>query len=357
MGQAGEGAGPAADSGVTPDLPGDEPGFTTGLSGFADPPGGNFVPSAGARPDNPFQTLRTRTLIPFAFFGGIVLYGAFRIVATMTPIGPEDPAVYEIASMMAGYGAIALWVLWACRRSGTGIRRLVGRVPGGYNWYPVLGLLGVAGLFSLGSWYVAAYGLSLAAPGMFEWIFEVSDPAVTESAAAAVMWTLTAVVLAPLLEEVVFRGILVNRWGVKWGIRTGIMASAVLFGVCHLIDMAGATVFALIATILYLRTRTLIVPIAVHAANNVVAVLLDFVYPSEGPGDLATELQEIEAMALPGLGIAAVTLPVLVWYLRRHWPGRGAGIPYLADDRVADDRAVEDPGAEDQGAEDQAAED
>ena len=136
-------------------------------------------------------------------------------------------------------------------------------------------------------------------------------------------------------NEVVFRGILVNRWGVKWGIRTGIVASAVLFGVCHLIDTAGATMFGLIATVLYLRTRTLIVPIAFHAANNVVAVRLEFVYPSEGHAELAA--QEIEAMALPGLGIAAVTLPVLVWYLRRHWPGRrGAGIPYAPRADIAE---------------------
>lgn len=291
---------------------------------------------------NPFHALRTRTLIPFAFLASIVLYGAFDIFAGLTALDSEDPAVFETASMIAAYGAVALWVLWACRRSGAGIRRLVGRVPEGYSWLPVLGILVVAGLFSLGSWYVAAYGLSLAAPGMFEWLFEVSDPGVAGSAAAAVMWTFIAVVLAPVLEEVVFRGILVNRWGVKWGIRTAIVVSAVLFGVCHLIDTVGATVFGLIATVLYLRTRTLIVPIVFHAANNVVATLLEFVYPSENAGDFIAELQEIEAMALPGLGVAVVTLPVLVWYLRRHWPERGAGIPYLAEDRVGENRELGD---------------
>ncbi len=282
------------------------------------------------KPDNPFQKLRTRTLIPFTIFGMIGLAVVYGIVASVTPIDPRDTAADETAFEIAFYGALALWTLWACRRSGTCIRRLVGRVPAGSNWLPVLGLLVVAGLFSVGSWNVAAFGLSRIAPGMLEWLMEAGSLIPVDSWVASIMWMLTGVVFAPVVEEVIFRGILVNRWGVKWGIRTGIVVSSVVFGLLHVVDTAGATIFGLVAAVLYLQTRTLIVPIAFHAANNLVALLLEFVYPTEGPLDLAAEVQGIETMALPGLGIAAVTLPVLVWYLKRNWPGRGAEIPYEA---------------------------
>lgn len=280
--------------------------------------------------DNPFQKLRTRTLIPFTIFGMIGLAVVYGIVTSVTPIDPRDAAADEAASGIAFYGALGLWILWVCRRSGTGIRQLVGRVPAGYNWLPALGLLVVAGLFSLGSWYVTAFGLSRIAPGMLVWLMEAGSLIPADSWVAGMMWMLTGVVFAPVVEEVIFRGILVNRWGVKWGIRSGIVVSSILFGVLHAVDTAGATIFGLVAAVLYLQTRTLIVPIAFHAANNLVAMLLEFVDPAEGPFDLAAELQDIEAMALPGLGIAVVTLPVLVWYLRRHWPGREVGIPYEA---------------------------
>jgi len=276
----------------------------------------------------------------------IGLYIVFRIVAGLTPIDPEDPTTGETVSMVGFYGVLALWIVWACRRSGAGIRRLVGRVPDGYNWLPALGLLVVAGGFSLGTWYITAYGLSLVSPGILEGILDVSEPGLSDSIFNGVMWTLIAVVLAPVLEEVLFRGILVNRWGMKWGVRTGIIVSSVLFGVCHLMDTAGATAFGLIAAVLYLQTRTLIVPIAFHAANNVVFVLSEFLLPSEGQVEFAAEMQEIEAMALPGLGMAAVTLPVLVWYLRRHWPRRGVGIPYMARHEAVEDQEAEDRGAE-----------
>ena len=280
------------------------------------------------KPDNPFETPHARTLIPFTIFGVMGLYVVFRIVASMTPIDPEDPATDEAAAGITFYGALALGIWWACRRSGTGMRRLVGRVPAGYSWLPVLGLLVVAGLFSFGSWYVTTYGLSRIAPGVLAGLLEPWALTPADSIASGVIWTLMAVVIAPVVEEVVFRGILVNRWGVKWGIRTGIVASSILFGVLHPVDPIGATIFGLVAGLLYLQTRTLIVPIALHAATNVVATVFEFVDPVEAPMDLAAELQEIEAMVLPGLGIAVVTLPVLVWYLRRHWPAREAGIPY-----------------------------
>ena len=287
-------------------------------------------------PSNPFEALRTRTVIPFAILGLIVLYIVFRIVAGLTPIDPDNPATDELAAMIGFYGALALWILWACRRSGVGVRRLVGRVPNGYNWLPVLGLLVVAGVFSSGMWYVTAYGLSLVSPGLVEAILDASEPALADSVVSAVMWTLIAVVIAPLVEEVLFRGVLVNRWGVKWGLRTGIVASSVLFGVLHLVDTVGGTVFGLVTAVLYLRTRTLIVPIALHAANNAVYAVAELMFPSAGPLVLADELREIESMALPGLGMAAVTLPVLVWYLRRHWPGREEGIPYGVGGRIAE---------------------
>lgn len=282
------------------------------------------------RPDTPFHKLRTRSLIPFTILAVIGLYVVFRIVASLTPIDPEDPATEVAAFEIMFYGALALWVWRACRRSGAGVRRLVGRVPAGYNWLPVFGILVVTGLFSVGSWYASAYGMWRIAPGVLEGLIEPGPLTPDGSIAEAVFVFVAGVVLAPVVEEVIFRGILVNRLGVKWGVRTGIVVSSVLFGMLHMVDSVGATVFGLVAAVLYLRTRTLIVPIAFHAANNLVAMLLEFVYPAEKPFDLAAELQEIEAMALPGLGIAAVTLPVLVWYLRRHWPGRGAEIPYEA---------------------------
>ena len=279
-------------------------------------------------PDNPFLRLRTRTLIPWMIVGTIAIAVGFAIVSLVSPMDLMDPATGDLAAEVAVYGLLAAWLVWACRNSGADLPRLIGRVPAGYNWLPAAGLLATALMFSIGSWYVTAYSLSRLAPGMLESLMAMEQP-VGDSIASHVLSAVVVVVIAPVTEEVLFRGVLISRWGVKWGVRTGIVAAAVVFGVCHLINTAGATALGLITALLYFQSRTLIVPIAFHAANNLVATLAEFAVGSEEPSTLVVELQEIEAMVLPGLAMVALTLPVLVWYIRRNWPARDAVLPYM----------------------------
>lgn len=149
--------------------------------------------------------------------------------------------------------------------------------------------------------------------------------------------------IAPVVEEILFRGILTNRWALKWGITTGIVASTVLFGMGHALGMIGATAFGLVAVLLYFQTGGLVVPITFHVVNNLVAVGLEFAFPSDEPWSVTAELEQIDTMLLPGLAMVAMTLPVLVWYIRANWPSRDAVLPYMA---VASPQLSRDPGTQ-----------
>lgn len=283
----------------------------------------------GDAPDNPFLKLRSRTLIWWVIVGGIALAVVVGIVSSASPVDPMESATGDLVVELAVHGLVAAWVLWACRNADADLGRLIGRVPVGYNWFPALGLLVATMVFSAGSWFVTAYGLSHVAPALLESLLTLGEP-VLDSIVSYAWWVIGGVAVAPVLEEVLFRGVLVNRWGVKWRIGTGIIVSSVIFGTLHF-DMAGATAFGLVAALLYLQSRTLIVPIAFHAANNLVATVAEFIPGAGEPWTLGAEPEEIQAMALPGLGMVAVTLPVLIWYLRRHWPSHDAEIPYMRE--------------------------
>jgi membrane protease YdiL (CAAX protease family) len=87
---------------------------------------------------------------------------------------------------------------------------------------------------------------------------------------------LTAVgvaVLVPVVEEALFRGALLavlSRW---WGPLAGVLVSALAFGLVH--DQAQVSKVALGLGLagLALRSRTLVVPITVHALVNLLAVV------------------------------------------------------------------------------------
>ena len=104
-------------------------------------------------------------LIPWAVTGTVILFVSLAIADTMTQADLLDSATGNLFGEMAVYAVLALWIAYACRACGADPGRLIGRVPPGYNWLPAAGLLAVTMIFSLGSWYVTAYGLYRLAPG------------------------------------------------------------------------------------------------------------------------------------------------------------------------------------------------
>ena len=281
----------------------------------------------GDAPDNPFLKLRSRTLIWWMIVGSIVVFVVAALAGLILPLDSMESATGDVVVEVAIHGLVAAWIVWACRNADIDLGRFVGRVPAGYNWLPAVGLLVTTMTFSLGSLFVTAYGLSRVSPELLESLLAAGAPD-PDSMISLVWWVIGAVAVAPVLEEVLFRGVFLSRWGVKWGIGTAIVVSSAIFGILHL-DVAGAMALGVVASLLYLQSRTLIVPIAFHAANNLVATGAMFMPGPDEPWTFADELAEIEAMARPGLAMVVVTLPVLIWYVRRHWPSRDAAIPYI----------------------------
>ena len=78
----------------------------------------------------------------------------------------------------------------------------------------------------------------------------------------------SGVIAAALVEEVLWRGLVYQRWAHAWSAPVGaLFAAALPFALMHG-HVLGAFVFAGVTTLLYLRTRSLWVPIAVHALGN-----------------------------------------------------------------------------------------
>lgn len=91
------------------------------------------------------------------------------------------------------------------------------------------------------------------------------------------MYILAVAVLAPFIEEFVFRGIILTRLevGGKW---FAVIGSAFIFGIAHgdLAKFAFAFVAGLVFGFLYVKTRNLWVPIVVHFLNNSLAIVQQY---------------------------------------------------------------------------------
>lgn len=83
-------------------------------------------------------------------------------------------------------------------------------------------------------------------------------------------------VIAPVVEEMLFRGIILRSFLQQYERRYAILGSAVVFGFYHMniYQLVGASMFGIVAGWLYERTRSLIPGIAMHAAVNTSVMLM-----------------------------------------------------------------------------------
>ena len=91
-------------------------------------------------------------------------------------------------------------------------------------------------------------------------------------------WIITGVVMAPILEEIIFRGIVLDGLLKNYSPAKAILISSILFAAVHLNPWQFVTAFigGLFIGWVYYRTRNLAYAIIIHAANNFFALAPTF---------------------------------------------------------------------------------
>lgn len=102
---------------------------------------------------------------------------------------------------------------------------------------------------------------------------------------------LTGVLVAPVLEELIFRGIMLDGLLKKYSPATAIFVSSFFFALIHLNpwQFVTAMIVGILIGWVYYHTRSLSLAILMHLANNLVVTLLGFIFPNQDAwkGDLS----------------------------------------------------------------------
>ncbi len=107
------------------------------------------------------------------------------------------------------------------------------------------------------------------------------DAGLAEEVAASLDPTvvlLAFVVIAPVAEELFFRGVVLTAWEREYGPRVALIGSAALFALAHISVVQALPIFALglLLGVVYRRTGSLPASIALHAAFNGISVGITF---------------------------------------------------------------------------------
>jgi membrane protease YdiL (CAAX protease family)/GNAT superfamily N-acetyltransferase len=262
---------------------------------------------------SPFDQLRATGLIVQTLLGGA---GALVFALLYPPLRDQwkDPFV-AMALFYLGAGVV---LYLRARSAHLDADKLFGPPPSRDTLRLAVVAIPLATLSIAGFWLLFL-PISYGAPEFVrQWIERASDrPALTFPS-----WSvqfLVAVVVAPVLEEVFFRGILFQRWARRWGTRNAVLASSALFAICHF-ELLGHFLFAVVMCALYLRTRSLWAPIVTHALNNFLATiggLSGALHPDRAEKQMT--LASFQSDWWVGLVTLAAGLALLEGYRRLFW--------------------------------------
>lgn len=208
------------------------------------------------------------------------------------------------------------------QRLGIGLRALLGPDASAAEWRYALKYVPAVMITSFGLAYLSLALLYAVAPdAVAQRVREMSR------AYQGLHFIVLALVAAPVFEELLFRGMLFPLLALRWGAAAAMLVSAFVFGLFHL-NVLGATVFGLAATVFYLRTSSLLVPMGAHFFNNAIAVGLALALPSpEAPPELTQEA--LRTGLWPALAMTLFGGYFVLRLLRRNWPP-GLPAPFRA---------------------------
>lgn len=87
---------------------------------------------------------------------------------------------------------------------------------------------------------------------------------------------ISSIIFAPILEELVFRGVLFNRLKIRTGVIAAMIISSAIFAIGHEFGgIISAFLFGMCMCIIYLKTDNILMTMSIHFINNLVAVILE----------------------------------------------------------------------------------
>jgi membrane protease YdiL (CAAX protease family) len=237
------------------------------------PPHGTHEPllQSSSRP-----SLADAIVLPIWVLAGQLLGGLLvlpLLIAQGFDAGLSQEATLGI-TVVLGWSVVALGLwLWLRFRRSWRPEWWGGHAPWSTWKASAVGVAGALGGFFLMQAVVVVGTLITGAEPPEQEIFELLDDPLLAWVIGA-----TAVLAAPVIEEIVFRGVVMDVLRRRWGWWTSAIVQAAIFSAIHIETLASATMFLALALLgfifAWLRrvTGSLVAPIAAHLVFNLVSL-------------------------------------------------------------------------------------
>lgn len=212
------------------------------------------------------RTIRLREL----FVGIIVTLILTGLIMVIFPEIYESDELFFIAVLLIG----ALLFVWALRDT-KGLDRNIDNVFEEHNRKEILYVFAINLLFA----FLFTFLIS-----SLDMLINFTDPTmialdnietIEMDSTYIILDAIGAIIFAPIMEELIFRGVMFNRLKIRIGIIPAMIISSAIFALGH--EFGGITsafLFGICMCLLYLKTDNILIPMSVHFINNVVATVI-----------------------------------------------------------------------------------
>ena len=222
-------------------------------------------------PRNPFQTMRARYFL--------IVFALLILIAQSSNEVLENTFHIQNSSfinMLIFYILPIIWLFYGYRKHRVSFSLFINRNET-FNLVQVLYIAIMLCMFSYGYLILYMYSFAWITP---DFIMNALHEPIIDSTGGYVFQFIRVVFIAPIVGEFVFRGFLLQRFAAKWGTSIAMVVVALLFACLH-VDFLGAVVFSIVLSIVYIRTKSLLMPIAIHMLNNALVLSSSFLVSRE----------------------------------------------------------------------------
>jgi membrane protease YdiL (CAAX protease family) len=229
-----------------------------------------------------------------------------------------------------------IWLLGLERAGTMKVSRITGKVPR-TDWPQYFLIALCLTYFSLGFIFISTPIVHHLAPAWWRKFFGKPRPRIWTGSekSIGIGWSLLRLGLiagfVPVVEELIFRGLILQRMAEKWGWKPAVLCSSALFAFAHnsVAGLPGHFVFGLFMALLYLRTRSLWVPIFCHMLNNLLVERWLW-YGNQTQDNPVFKFYMLHSQWM-GLVMLIFTIPPLVYWLNQFWPRSKPRMPYAVN--------------------------
>ncbi|WP_247739023.1 CPBP family intramembrane glutamic endopeptidase [Bacillus sp. 165] len=231
----------------------------------------------------------------------------------------ESDVFTVISESLVFFAFPLLWLYYKSRKNNVKFQSYYTK-PSKFDWKLVIIATVMGMIFSFGISTVEFYAVSFIIPDLvLDTLNELN--VIDHSTIWMTLFTIISVsVYAPIMEETIFRGFFLHRMSRKWSIKRAMIVSSILFGLGHA-NIIGAAVFGIVMCLLYIKTRSLLMPMIVHALNNFSLSIFDIVSSSKGGMPEPVNLADIRSLTDLWIGVV-LTIIGLLWivpFVYKNW--------------------------------------